>query len=94
MDHIKGPSLIDQITIKKMKEMQRWPVPEMLMGRSKKGNFSLKIDSIIAEAYKEESMAEWAAWRLEIDVPYNTIHSDDNFRLYHSSDDESEYDKV
>ena len=94
MDHLAEPSLIDKITIERMIKLQRWPVPEMLIGRSKKSTFKLKIDSIIADAYKVEEMVEWSVFRLDIDVPYNTMHSDDNFRLYHSSDDESQKDKT
>ena len=95
MDRIAqtGPSLIDTITIKKMKEYKRWPIPEMLMNRPK-ANFSLKIDTILADHYREEEMLEWAGWRPAIDVPYNSIDSDDNFLLYHSSDDEIEVDET
>ena len=53
-----------------------------------KGNFTLNIDTIIADAYLEDSVKQYAdEWPL-IDVPYNTMESEDNYRLYHTSDEE------
>ena len=59
----------------------------MLMNRQQ-GHFSLKIDSILAEAYNEESMLQYANERPELDAPYNSMDSDDNFNIYDSSSDE------
>ena len=61
-------------------------MPETLMNRQETGNFRLKIDSIIAEAYREESMLEWASYRPEIDAPYNSMTSQDEFNIIPSED--------
>ena len=66
----------------------------MLMNRPLLGNFCLKIDTILADHYKEDEMKEWAEWRPLVDAPYNSVDSDDNFNLYHSSDDEVEHKKA
>ena len=79
--------MTDLITIETMKKYQRWPVPEHLVGRPK-GNFRLKVDSLIAEAYREESMQEWANWRPLLDVPYNSMQSADELAILESEDSE------
>ena len=79
--------MTDLITIKTMKKYQRWPVPESLMGRPK-GNFRLKVDSLVAEAYREESMQEWADWRPQIEVPCNSMESADDLKIIESEDSE------
>ena len=58
------------------------------MGRAK-SNFSLKVDSIMIDAYREETMLEWADVKQELDVPYNSIYTEDEYVVYESpSDDE------
>ena len=84
-EQMQKPSLTDLITIKMMKVYQRWPIPESLMNRPK-SSFILKIDSIIAEAYREESMMEWADWRPLNDVPYNSMQSADEFQIIETED--------
>ena len=85
------PTLTDLITIKTMKKYQRFPIPEALMGRQRWGNFRLKIDSLLAEAYREESMLEWANWRPDTNAPYNSMVSADEFHVIESEDsDEAE----
>ena len=56
---LQKPTFTDLNTIERMKEMQRWPVPEMLIGRPQRGNYCMKIDSIIAEVYSAEYIVEW-----------------------------------
>ena len=52
--------MIDLQTLDRMKRYQRFPIPEMLIGRPKKGNFILKVDSLLKEAYSLEHIKEWA----------------------------------
>ena len=73
------------ITIQTMMKCQRWPVPEILMNRPK-GNFVLKIDSLIAEAYREESIIDWANKRPVVDAPYNSMQTDEELHIYESAD--------
>ena len=60
------------------------------MGRAK-NNFKLKVDSIMIESYREESMLEWADEKRELDAPYNSMYTEDEYQVYESpSDDEVE----
>ena len=80
MDNIAKPSLSDLITIKKMKQYQRYPIPEALMPH--KGNFKLRIDSILIESYRVESMKEWAKYRPDTTAPYNSMNTEDELQIY------------
>lgn len=60
---MKQPTITDLKTVKKMQASDRWPIPEQLINRPEKGNFSLVIDSIMHAAYNEKDILEWAAYR-------------------------------
>ena len=83
-------SLIDRITIKKMKAYQRWPIPECLMGRQTTNPFYLKVDSLIADAYLSDRMREWADYRADVAAPYNSMESADDYQILPSEDSEVE----
>ena len=76
-----------------MKLYQRWPIPECLMSRPRRGNFSLKVDSIMSEAYKEDSMKEWAKYRPQINAPYNSMEEADDLEIIESEDSEEVEEK-
>ncbi len=43
------------------------------------------------ESYREESMLEWADEKRELDAPYNSMYTEDEYQVYESpSDDEVE----
>ena len=65
-----------------MKKTNRFPIPESLIGRPKRGNFKLTMDSIIKEVYSEAYIQEWADYKQDVDVPYNSMESADEFQLY------------
>ena len=48
--------------------------------------YTLKIDSLISAAYKTESVLEWANYRQEIDAPYCSMYSEEEFPLYDSNE--------
>ena len=52
------------------------------------GRFVLTIDSIMAEAYREESMLEYADQRPELDAPYNSMESEDSLIIEESPSSE------
>ena len=56
------PTLTDKYIIDMMKEADRFPIPESLVGRRKnqKKPYVLKIDSLISAAFKIEEVNEWA----------------------------------
>ena len=54
----KGPILNDESTIAKMKEAQRFPIPEKLLHRPM--NFDLYIDSLMHAAYNSDENEEWS----------------------------------
>ena len=73
-----------------MKSYQRWPIPEMLIGRQKQGNFGLKIDSLLKEAYSSEHIKEWAKYRQELKAPANSEDSEEDKPIIGSEDSEVE----
>ena len=56
----------------------------MLLGRSETATYHLRVDSLMAEAYREESMHLWANTEQELDAPYNSMDSKDDYQLYRS----------
>ena len=60
-----------------MKQYQRWPIPEALLGLNT-GRYEMRIDSLLAEAYNVESMIAHGKARPDIDAPYNSIDSAEN----------------
>ena len=56
------PTLTDKYIIDMMKEADRFPIPESLVGRRKnqKRPYVLKIDSLMSAAFKIEEVNEWA----------------------------------
>jgi hypothetical protein len=94
MKEMKKPTITDLITVKKMQASDRWPIPEQLINRPEKGNFSLVIDSIMHAAYNEKDILEWAAYRQELDVPYNSMESENEYPLEDSHDSEEEANRV
>ena len=40
------------------------------------------MDSIIKEVYSEAYIQEWADYKQDVDVPYNSMESADEFQLY------------
>ena len=71
-----------------MKKCERWPIPESLL--NKDPNWRLKIDSIIAEAFRLDSMIEWANYKLDCNAPYCSMESDAELDIFQSSTDEEE----
>lgn len=69
-----------------MKEVDRFPIPEALVGRTRNTAYTLKIDSLISAAYKTESVLEWANYRQELDAPYCSMHSEEEFPIYDSNE--------
>ena len=63
LENMKGRPMRELETIKQMKEANRYPIPEALIGRPERGNYRLKIDSIIRETYSEAFIKEWADYR-------------------------------
>ena len=72
-----------------MKSAKRYPVPEQMMGRSRR-SFRLAIDTIMTQVYSEAYLEEWADYRQEVDAPYNSNESEDEFHIYQSQDDDEE----
>ena len=74
-----------------MKEAERFPIPEQLLGRKKYDKFTLYIDSLISAAYNEKSIQENAYYIQEVDAPFNSMESADDFSLGPDTDsDEAE----
>ena len=90
MENYPKPSLTDQYMIDKMKLADRFPIPEALVGRSKKQPFVLYIDSLINETFNLENVEKWANEKCSMDIPYNSLESEDEFKLYHSEDSEEQ----
>ena len=65
-------------------------IPEMLIGRPKKGNFILKVDSLLKEAYSLEHIKEWAKYRQDCKVPANSEESGEEKPIIPSEDSEEE----
>ena len=86
------PTLTDKYIIDMMKEADRFPIPESLVGRRKnqKRPYVLKIDSLISAAFKIEEVNEWANSKDVLDAPYNTMHSEDDFPLEDSQDSDEQ----
>jgi hypothetical protein len=78
------PSLTDLHVINLIKECDRFPIPEAILGRKKLTPYTLRIDSMMLATYKMESIQEWANYRQEIDAPFNSMESADEFPLYDS----------
>ena len=84
MNNYPKPLLSDIYVINMMKEAGRYPIPEQLVGRSKREPYQLRVDSLINMAYREENIREWAEYRQEIDAPYCSMESEEEFPLYDS----------
>ena len=84
------PSLTDLHVINVMKECDRFPIPEAILGRKKFTRYTLRIDSIMLATYKMESIHEWANYRQEIDAPFNSMESEDEFPLFDSLESDEE----
>jgi len=84
MKDMKQPTLTDLHTIRKMQASDRWPIPEQLINKPEKGNFTLIIDSIIHASYNEKEILEWARFRPEVDAPYNSMESENEYPIYDS----------
>ena len=82
----KGPILNDESTIAKMKQAQRYPIPEKLLHRPL--NFDLYIDSLMHAAYNSDENEEWANKKQDIDAPCNSIESIEQIDFYSSSSEE------
>ena len=50
------PSLTDKYIIDMMKEADRFPIPEALVGRSKQQPFALYVDSLISATFRLEDV--------------------------------------
>lgn len=88
MDNYPKPSLTDKYVIDMMKEADRFPIPEALVGRSKKQPFTLYIDSIMTSTFKLENVMKWAEEPVSQTVPNNSMESEDDFQIYKSEDSE------
>ena len=73
------PTMMELETIKDMKKANRFPIPESLMGKPQKGKFRLTMDSIIREVYTQAYVEEWADYKPDVEVPYNSMESEDEF---------------
>ena len=62
----------------------------MLIGRQKVGNFSVKIDSLLKEAYSIEHVKEWSKYRQETKAPCNSEDSEEDKPIIPSEDSEPE----
>ena len=82
--------MVDLLTVARMKRYSRFPIPEMLIGRPKKGSFTLKVDSLLKEAYSEEHVKEWGKYRQECKVPANSEESGEDKPIIGSEDSEEE----
>ena len=82
--------MLDLQTLERMKLYQRWPIPEMLIGRPRKGNFVMKVDSLLKEAYSLDHIKEWARYRQEISAPCNSEESGEEKAIIGSEDSEEE----
>ena len=63
----------------------------MLIGRSNKGTYKCKIDSLLKEAYSIEHVKEWGKYRQELKAPCNSEDSEEDKPIVGSEDsDENE----
>lgn len=60
MNDIVGPSLVDKEIIDFMKQVDRFPVQEALIGRTNGEPYTLWIDSLISASYKLSAVQECA----------------------------------
>ena len=86
MDNYPKPSLTDKYVIDQMKEADRFPIQEALVGRSKKQPFTMYIDSLISATFKLENVLAWADEPIGSIVPNNSQESEDDFKLFLSED--------
>ena len=84
----QGPTLTDQQTIDRMKVADRWPIPEAIVGRQKREPYTLRIDSLIHAAFALEEVEEWGKQIPDLDAPYNSMESEDDFPIHYSDDSE------
>ena len=55
--------MLDLAIINQMKEADRFPIPEALVGRQEHKSYTLRIDSLISSTYNIEHLNEWANYR-------------------------------
>ena len=73
-----------------MKEADRFPIPEALIGRQPNKNYELRIDSLITAAYSLEAIYAGAERpQSELDAPYCSMESEEEFPLYDSEESEA-----
>lgn len=60
-----------------MKECDRFPIPEALMGRGKYQHFTLRVDSMCSAAFNYNNINKWSAVELDTYAPYNSVESEE-----------------
>lgn len=70
-----------------MIECDRWPIPESLIGRTKGIPYELAFDTLMRSCYNLDVIREDGnANRQDLDVPFNSMESEDDFPVYDSQD--------
>lgn len=76
--------LKDSHLIDFMREVDRFPVPEALVGRTADKPFRLGLDSIMNAEYRLEAVEAWGDYRPAIDAPNNSMESEEEFYVEES----------
>lgn len=84
--------MLDVAVIDAMKMADRFPIPEALVGREERKSYNLRVDSLISSTYNIDAVNEWADYRQELDAPYNSMESEEEFPL-HDSEESDENEK-
>ena len=82
--------LKDSHLIDFMKEVDRFPVPEALVGRTANKPFRLELDSVMNAEYRLEAVEAWGDYRPAIDAPNNSMESEEEFYVEESQSSEDE----
>ena len=84
----EGPTLTDQYIIDFMKLVDRHHIPEALIRPQPERPYTLVIDSIIKDVFRQETVEAWANYKPAIGAPYNSMESEEDFNIYESEDSE------
>ena len=52
------------------------------------------IDTLMHAAYNEEDIVWWSRYRQEVDAPFNSMESENEYPIYESNDSDDEIDRV
>jgi hypothetical protein len=83
---MKGPNLVNEYTIRIMKEAGKFPITESLMNL--KPNYEMRLDSFMQKTWDQKECTAWAAYEFHLKCPKNSEEEDGGCNLYEESEEE------